>query len=241
MKAELLVYYGHDPALLPRLRQCQVLVFESQGWSPDHLAQLRGPGGPRLLGYLSPFAWPQWAGPARWWWGKSQPDPEWNARWHSLIWPGWRGQVRRLAALVRQNGCDGIFLDNLDRLEADPRSLPHLLKILQGLRREWPDVYLLGNRGFAHWSSLSSLLDGVLVENMSDRTFRESDRRWVEERIRQTASRDVYALDYATLYSPEEARRMRELFPGLRSYVAPDQSLQTLARSPAPGDEARHV
>lgn len=235
MSPPLLVYYGHDPQLLPALRQAKVLVFEARGWSPQHLAVLRQPGGPRLLGYLSPLAWPRWAGPYRWWWGPWQADPTWDARWYSLAWPGWRRQVRTLARQAR-TVCHGLFLDNLDRLRDDPRSLPHLERFLSELRRQWPDVYLLGNRGFAHWDRLAPLLDGVLVENLSDRAFTTADRGWLEQQLRrlEQPERELFALDYATRCLPEEAARLRELFPRLRYYLAPDERLQSLPSPQSP-------
>lgn len=224
----LLVYYGHDPDLLPRLRDCQVLIFEPRGWSPNHLEALKQPGGPRLLGYLSPLAWPAWAGPTRWWWGPSGPDPAWNARWYSLAWAGWRRQVRRQAQKVRES-CHGLFLDNLDRLQTDSASLPHLRNLLRGWKVEWPEAYLLGNRGFTHLESLGPWLDGVLVENLTDRAFSPSDQRWVVQQLdRLEGTTDAYALDYANRCDVERAERLCRRYPNLRYYRAPDERLQSL-------------
>lgn len=222
-----LVYYGHDASLLPQLRQCRTLVFEPRGWSEEKLQSLRAPGGPRLLGYLSPFAWPAWAGSSRWWWGPSIPDPEWGARWYSLTWAGWRRQVKSLACAVRAC-CDGVFLDNLDRLQVDSASLPHLLEFLAWLRRDWPGAYLLGNRGFAHWDSLGSRLDGVLVENLADSSFSVQDRRWVEEQLARVAPKDLFGLDYADRCDPAVGEGLQTRFPKMAYYKAPDQSLQSL-------------
>ena len=223
-----LVYYGHDLSNLQRLRQCEVLVFEPRGWSGEALEQLKAPGGPRLLGYLSPFAWPAWAGPSRWWWGPSTPDPQWGARWYSLAGAGWRRQVMFLARAV-QACCDGVFLDNLDRLQADPASLPFLLDLLASLRREWPGGYFLGNRGFAHWDFLRSQLDAVLLESMADSGFSSQDRRWVKEQLGRVAPKDLFSLDYADRCDPGLADELRALHPEMRYYRAPDQSLQSLA------------
>lgn len=224
----LLVYYGHNPALISRLRDCQTLVFEPRGWSRTQLEALRQPGGPKLLGYLSPLAWPAWAGPSRWWWGPSSFDPAWNARWQSLAWAGWRFKVRKLAQEVRRS-CHGLFLDNLDRLQSDQASLPHLERLLNEWRDAWPDGYLLGNRGFTQWERLSPLLDGVLLENLADRAFSASDQQWVESQLAKMARTDAYALDYSTRCNPDRARQLLERHPALRYYCAPDESLQSLS------------
>lgn len=225
-----LVYYGHAEELLPQLRECDVLVFEPRGWSESALRELRAPGGPKLIGYLSAFAWPEWAGRRRWWWGKPEHDPEWDAWWLSLSSFGWRYKVGRLWRDVRLN-CDGIFLDNLDRLEQDPKSLRPLLKLLEQIRGAWPEVYLLGNRGFGHWKELRSHLSGVLFENMTDAGFGSSDRAWVKEqldRLRHPGI-DIYALDYQSRFDAEESEALRGDYPKLRYYCAPDQGLQSLA------------
>lgn len=187
-----------------------------------------------LLGYLSPLAWPAWAGPSRWWWGPSTPDPAWNARWYSLAWAGWRREVRQQAQRVRKS-CHGLFLDNLDRLDSDGASLPHLRKLLQGWRAEWRNSYLLGNRGFAHLDSLAPLLDGVLIENLADRAFSLTDQRWVEAQLERLegmegfeGTMEVYALDYANRCDPQRAQHLCQRYPDLRYYQAPDEGLQSL-------------
>ncbi len=224
-----LVYYGHQEELIPRLRQCEVLVLELRGWSEQALEQLRAPGGPRVLGYLSAFAWPEWAGPRRWWWGRPEHDPEWNAWWLSLTKWGWRRQVGQLFEQLKGR-CDGVFLDNLDRLEQDPASLEPFLGLLTSLKKQWPEVYLLGNRGFANWKPLRSQLSGVLFENMTDQGFSTSDRNWVREQLDllRHPGVDLYALDYATRYDPEESESLRGDYPRLLYYCAPDQTLQSL-------------
>lgn len=225
-----LVYYGHAEEMIPRLRDCEILVFEPRGWSASALEQLKAPNGPKLIGYLSAFAWPEWAGPKRWWWGRPIHDPEWNAWWLTLASWGWRYQVGRLWRDVKTH-CDGIFLDNLDRLEQDPKGVEPFLKLLAQIKSAWPEVYLLGNRGFAHWKQLRSHLDGVLFENMTDSGFSGSDRNWVREQLAtlRHPGVDIYGLDYQSRFDVEESESLRVEFPKMAYYCAPDQSLQSLA------------
>ena len=128
-----------------------------------------------------------------------------------------------------QGSVDGIFFDNLDRLEQDPRSLKPFLKLLQNLRREWPQATLVGNRGFAHWPKLRPQLDGVLFENLTDKAFSAQDRRWVEEQLLGLQGTQVYALDYQTRRVESQAGELRQRFPQMAYYCAPNESLQSIS------------
>lgn len=224
------VYYGHDAVEIDRLRDCDLLVFEPRGWTQEHLEALRAPGGPKLIGYLSAFAWPDWAGPTRWWWGPKERDETWQAWWYSMASRGWRYKVTGLAKDVLAS-CDGIFLDNLDRLQDDPFGLPFFLKWLQRIKEKWPTTYLLGNRGFANWDALCPHLNGVLFENLSDRAFGPDDKKWVTlqlERCRYEKI-ELFALDYDTRRDSEASQRYRSLESEMAYYCAPDENLQTLS------------
>ena len=223
---EFRVYYGHDPALVPELRQAQLLILEPAGWSDEQLSELSAEGA-ELVGYVSPLAWADWKGPVKWWWGSKERDPEWSAWWLSLSSPGWRYSFRRMCirALERTGG---LFLDNLDRLQQDEASLKPLSEILADLKKKWSGARFLGNRGFAHLSQLRSQLDGILFENLTDRSFSSQDRSWVEEQLLNLQGLQVFALDYATRRDEEEGARLLSRFPRMHYYCAPDESLQSL-------------
>lgn len=220
------VYYGHDPSLISRLKKAELLILETAGWSESQLSELRSDGA-RLIGYVSPLAWADWKGPVKWWWGRKQRDEVWGAWWLSLGAPGWRYTFKKMCLKVLSR-VDGLFLDNLDRLEQDQAGVGPLLGILKSLRKAQPQAYIIGNRGFANWSRLRSGLDGVLFENLTDRAFSPSDREWVRDKLLSLQGTTVFALDYQTRNNPEEARRLRESFPGMHYYLAPDETLQSV-------------
>lgn len=224
-----LVYYGHDEALLPRLREADLVILESQGWSDAQLNELRD-SGTTVLGYLSPFAWPDWKGPVKWWWGAKERDPQWNAWWLSLASPGWRWSAGRAARRVLER-TDGLFFDNLDRLEQDAASLKPFLGLLGDLRKKVPGAIFVGNRGFANWSKMQGYLSGILFENLTDRAFSPSDRAWVRDQLMQLQGTRIYALDYETRYNSDEAAALRRDFPRIHYYRAPDEGLQSLGAS----------
>jgi len=143
---------------------------------------------------------------------------------------GWKFRVSQMWKSLRP-GLDGLFFDNLDRLDQDPKALKPFLKILSQIRQTWPEAILIGNRGFSHWSSMSPYLDGILFENLTDSAFSAQDRNWVESKLAELQSTQVYALDYETRRVEREARRLRSVFPNLSYYCAPDESLQRLSQS----------
>jgi hypothetical protein len=221
-----LVYYGHDPALLPRLKEADLVILESQGWSDSQLGELRD-AGTTVVGYISPLAWADWKGSVKWWWGKKERDEAWNAWWLSLASRGWRWSVGRACRhiLGRTNG---LFFDNLDRFQQDRASVKPFVGILKSLREHCPEAVLIGNRGFAHWSRLQRYLDGVLFENMTDKAFGAKDRGWVREQLLDLPQSKVYALDYSTRCDVSEAGELRQAYPKMQYYCAPDETLQGL-------------
>jgi len=221
------VYYGHDPALIGRLRAAELLILEPEGWSDEQLRALRSEGA-KIIGYISPLAWADWKGPVKWWWGPKERDEAWNAWWLSLGSPGWRYQFKKMCTGVLSR-TDGLFLDNLDRLEQDRASLKPLRNLLLGLRKAWPQAYFVGNRGFAHLAGLKGGLDGVLFENLTDQAFSPNDRAWVREKLLGLQGTAVFALDYQTRCDPEEALRLRQRFPAMHYYLAPDETLQGIS------------
>lgn len=220
------VYYGHDSQQIPRLKEFDLAIIESRGWSAEHLAELRS-GGTRLIGYISPVAWPDWQGIVKWWWGRKERDEEWKAWWLSLSSWGWRRQFRRMLRDL-PSGLDGVFFDNLDRLDQDKASLKPLIKILKELRATWPDAHLIGNRGFAHWPSLRSHMDGILFENLTDKGFSPADRDWVKARLMELQGSQVYALDYATRRVGPIAEELQKTYPKMLYYCAPNEGLQSV-------------
>ncbi len=143
---------------------------------------------------------------------------------------GWRYKVSKLSEAVMEK-CDGIFLDNLDRLQDDKAGMPFLLTWLKDIKQKWPHAYLLGNRGFSNWDALRPHLDGVLFENLSDQAFSIDDKKWVAMHLEQCRfdKIDLFALDYETRRASEDAKRYRSLAPTMAYYCAPDESLQTLS------------
>lgn len=226
--SDFLVYYGHDYDLLPQLGQAKTLVIEPAGWSDEALTWLRQ-AVPRVLGYLSVCQWPGWKGepPAEFQAGDF--DHEWSSWWMDPSQPAWATHLQNRAQTIAAQ-CHGLFLDNLDRLDARPEIKPGLLDLLGQLRQSSPSAYLLGNRGFSASRELSALLDGVMFENACDRNFSSNDQNWVRQtaQLLRELKYEVFVLNYKTRLCSRQSDLLKRRFPDFVYWDAPDEALQSL-------------
>ncbi|AEG48519.1 TM1410 hypothetical-related protein [Sphingobium chlorophenolicum L-1] len=172
------VDYGEttDPAVA---RSFDLLVLEPD--FPRPLAPLRGHGS-RLLGYISlgevnaarPFAAElDKAGALR------QPNPNWpQARLVDLRDPAWTALVLdRLIPAILRKGYDGIFMDTLDNAEALERQdadrnkgmVAGAARLVQAIRKRFPAMAVMMNRGYALLPQVAPQIDLVLAEAMASR------------------------------------------------------------------------
>ncbi|MCA9790229.1 MAG: hypothetical protein KC910_00480 [Candidatus Eremiobacteraeota bacterium] len=224
MKKPFAVYYGHDPALLDRLSQYDLLILEAGGWHRD---QLEGLG--KKLAYLSASQFAGWRGQPPFYFGRRLHDPDWNSWWIDPANFFWRRHLRAEANRLSRD-YDGLFLDNLDCIDKFPDWKPALLALVAQLREAVGDKMLVGNRGFACLDGLAPLLDGVLFENANDRRFDPAQKNWVKqqaERLRILGLR-AYVLDYQEHLDEEGHQDMARRYPEFDYYLAPGVDLQRL-------------
>ncbi|HJT41317.1 MAG TPA: endo alpha-1,4 polygalactosaminidase [Sphingobium sp.] len=168
-------------------RQYDLLVLEPDFDRP--LEPLRG-SNTRLLGYISlgevnmarPFA----AGLAKAG-ALRTPNPNWpDARFADLRHKAWRAMVLdQLVPAILRKGYDGIFMDTLDNAEAlerqDPRANAGMVEgaaeLVQAIRKRFPRLSIMMNRGYALLPQVVSQVDLVLAEAMASR-WNFVDRRY---------------------------------------------------------------
>ncbi|WP_150291409.1 endo alpha-1,4 polygalactosaminidase [Sphingobium estronivorans] len=231
-----------DPAMA---RRFELLVLEPD--FPRPIAPLRGQGS-RLLGYISlgevhggrPFiAELEKAGALR------QPNPNWpDARLVDLRDPAWTKLVLgRLVPAILQKGYDGIFMDTLDNAEAMERQDPERNKgmiagaarLVAAIRKRFPGITIMMNRGYALLPAVATEIDLVLAEAMASRwNFNEgryemtSADDWAWQAGHLLAARQVNPrLTLATLdyWDPQDAATVASLYAreraaGFQPYVS---------------------
>lgn len=178
--------------------------------------------------------------------GEIAPDADYRARaqvkgvkalmqnevWRSdvvdLTSPIWRDfVVNDLARTIAEKGFGGFFLDTMDAVDLLSQRYPDraeafrsgLISLIRDLRRAFPDLQIVVNRGFTVLDSLGDTIDGILVESVFGTFASESGTyldtvenntkllvQWLQPW--QQKGKDVYVLDYA---DPKDEARSREI------------------------------
>jgi uncharacterized protein (TIGR01370 family) len=151
------------------------LVVVDGSTSSARVASLRA-GGAVVLGYLSVGT----IEPYRSWYSAAKPYrldywPEWGEWYADVARPGFRRLIaRRVAPAILRRGFDGLFLDNVDMIEAHPRraaGMRALVRRLAGLRG-----YLFAQNGDAVIGPFLGWLNGW---NREDVSYTYSDGRYL--------------------------------------------------------------
>lgn len=218
------VYYGPEPRDKSNFTTAQVVILEPSHWSTRSLRRLREQG-KTVLGYLSVG---EIASNART--NKNYQILSHNKDWNSLRVdpsdPSWLKNLLRRTRLAKERELDGMMLDTLDITILHPEAQQGMAALVQTIREEMPDRYLMVNRGFSVLPSIASYIDGVVFENANNTGFNQNDREWVEAQCQKLKAHDlaVLVLDYEGQTNISQTRGMAERF-GWSFYLAPTQTL----------------
>jgi len=222
------VFYAADlPVDL--LGQFQRVIVEVDNVKPTELQALHQAGA-KVLAYVSIGE----VAPSRKWY--AQVKPEWilgkNRIWDSEVMDitnlGWQQFViEQLVAPLAKQGYDGLFMDTLDSFqllaktdEARQQQANALADLLRNIRKEYPQMKLVANRGFDVIPQISPLLDAVLAESLYaswDNAHQEfkpatvSDTEWLLQKlkgIQQQFGLEIIILDYLPPTQAAEARQL---------------------------------
>ncbi|MFC3174630.1 endo alpha-1,4 polygalactosaminidase [Novosphingobium bradum] len=236
----------YGPATNPDLaRTFDLLVLEPA--HPRPIAPLRGASAV-LLGYLSLGEVEQgraYAGQLHKAGALKAANRNWpDARLVDLRHPAWSELViGRLIPEILAKGYDGIFIDTLDSAEALARRDPvgnagmveAAVALLRRIRKAFPRITVLLNRGYAALPEAAPAIDLLLAEAMASRwNFAEkryeltppADWDWQAERLRAAHAANpalrLLTLDY---WNPADAATIAQLYAreraaGFHPYVA---------------------
>lgn len=227
-----LCYYGDDRNVLT-LDGLDLLVLDADSLGP---LTPEDKGDTLCLAYLSVGE----ANDYRWYWKDIQ-DAPWVLREN----PDWEGDylvdprsrewqklvVEGVAPLLVEAGYDGFMLDTVDTvamlLHEDSVKYAGveqgMADLIIRLRKAYPDMIILPNRGWETLPLTQNAVDGLLVESVrSMYDFRRSrsrrlthdERAWIDNRLNAPALQGlpVFALDYVDPPNPLEAESVfREL------------------------------
>ncbi|MEM7255917.1 MAG: endo alpha-1,4 polygalactosaminidase [Pseudomonadota bacterium] len=224
---EIAFYYGANPPASV-LSQFQRIVVEPDNVTPEQHRALRQHGG-QTYGYISIGE----IGPTREWYDKL-PDSatfgvnaSWNSKVMDLSSTDWqRFVLQRVSELVNR-GYNGLFMDTLDsyQLYAETQAQRQqqeqgLSNLLYRIKRQYPNLNLIANRGFEVMDQIAPYLEGVAAESLftgwNNNTGKyvevpENDRQWLLTKLQQIQQQhdlDIIAIDYLP---PAERSRAREV------------------------------
>lgn len=185
-------------------------------------------------------------------------NPDWpDARMADLRHPRWRAEVLdRLVPAILARGYDGVFLDTLDNAEALERADPvahagmvqAAATLVREIRRRFPGIVIVVNRGYATLPAIAGAVDGVLGEAMATRwdfarrryeRLSDADWAWQAERLRAArAANPALALLTLDYWEPGDTRTVKGLYAreraaGFVPYVSV-LSLNHIVAEPAP-------
>lgn len=219
-----LVYYGHEPQDKTNFTQAKVVILEPAHWSTRSLRKLRAEG-KIVLGYLSVGELIANTRTRQNYRVLSQ-NEEWGSLRIDPTDPDWRATMIRRTQLANERELDGLMLDTVDVVALHPEASEGMVALVEAIRKEMPDKYLMTNRGFAVLERVASQVDGVVFENSTNRNFSAVDRAWVEAQCDQLRRlrMAVVLLDYAEQSDPEQSRALVDRY-GWATYLAPSISL----------------
>jgi uncharacterized protein (TIGR01370 family) len=159
------------------------------------------------------------------------PHPSWSGAWFvDLRSPYWSDLLlNRVVPELRQRGFDGVFLDTLDDAELlearDPHrfagTVPAAAELVRDLRRRFPSMPIMINRGYAVLPQIAGEFDMLLGESVrathsASGTYTlvtDADYAWQRERMLAARRRDpalrIFSLDY---WDPEDSVGIARLY-----------------------------
>lgn len=204
-------------------------------------------GNTTLLGYISlgevadyRWYWPEVADKP---WILSR-NPNWQSRFVDVREAAWHQIVlNKIIPAVLAKGFDGLFLDTVDTAEYLERYHPGdtypgaeaaMVRLIRAIRKKYPSIYLVANRGFVILDQIADVIDGVLAESLFSTVDFESNtvrlRPEVEYRdtlaklrtVQKQSGVQIFTLDYMAKASESERATVieRARREGFRPYIS---------------------
>jgi uncharacterized protein (TIGR01370 family) len=174
-----------------------------------------------LIGYVSLGE----VGEYRWYWNliADKPwilgkNPNWDSNMIDVRAPEWQALViNEIIPKIIDKGFDGIFLDTIDNAEylEKYRSKKKyygvqaaMINLIKAIRKKFPSLYIIVNRGFSILNDIGSVIDGVVAESIfTNLDFKNNTVRLLTPNeyyvnikklleVRQRFNLTVFTLDY---------------------------------------------
>jgi uncharacterized protein (TIGR01370 family) len=102
-------------------------------------------------------------------------NTSWNSWFVDVRSPEWHEMVlNRIIPAILEQGFDGLFLDTVDNAEYLERYHPAknypgseeaMVQLIKKIRKKYPDIYIIANRGYAILDRIGGVLDALVAES----------------------------------------------------------------------------
>ena len=83
-----------------------------------------------------------------------------NKLWQDII-------INERVKAVLDKGCDGIFMDTVDTVEIYQNTKKGMIDLIANIRKKYPDIKIVQNRGFSVIADTAPYIDSVMYEDFS--------------------------------------------------------------------------
>lgn len=219
-------YYGDNQEELQKTAGFDVAILESRKLTVTDIKRIQD-SGVYVLGYVSIGETAELEkgdgmgpeGSASYYFdsdgdGKPDRNPHWGSYYVDVASEVWQDRVLNelIHEVIIGKGCNGVFLDTVDTVDVRPESRNSMIELIRKIRKKYPEIKIVINRGFSILSDIASVIDGLMYEsfttafnyetssytlNEPDLTIATSQLAVLLNQIRKEYYFPVFALDYA--------------------------------------------
>ena len=132
-----------------------------------------------IFGYVSLCE----VGPYRWYWEQIKNEKwvlgknkQWDSAFIDVRSPEWKSFIlNTVIPRIVKKGFRGLFLDTIDSAEylekynpekKHPDMMKHMVSLIKAIRKQYPDLFLIANRGFTILPEIADAIDAVVAESV---------------------------------------------------------------------------
>lgn len=205
------VYYGRDK--IDKLSGYDLVILEPDNYSKDEIQKLKE-NGTIIVAYLSIGE----VSASRSYFSEVREciigkNPTWNSYYVNVSCKRWQDIIlNEIIPKILSKGFDGVFLDTIDVVDLYPNMKRDMIELIASIRKNYPDIVIIQNRGFSIIDETVKYINGILFEcfttryNWKSKTYEvwsSKDLNWIDNiaeklvKLRKKYGIIVLTLDYA--------------------------------------------
>ena len=101
--------------------------------------------------------------------GKPDRNQNWNSWYADAGNNEWREIIiaRKMKTVIQEKACDGVFMDTIDTVDLFPETISGMHGLIHEMKKAYPEVKLVANRGFTLLPKIFTDIDGLMFESFT--------------------------------------------------------------------------